>query len=123
MGESDDNTGKTQTLAFSFVKSVAESSSTTGGQIFSHDMGNTHRFLALGRALSNEDLPLTIRRKYQLGHRTLPSVLPQRWWPGRTISCGKNGHSGSLSLGRETSAILSDNKVEIKYHSHSASLP
>jgi len=112
MGESDDSTGRMQTLAFSFVKSVAESSSTTDGQIFPRDMGNTHRFLALGQALSNEDLPLMIHKKRQLRARTLPSVLPPRLWPGRTISCGKNDHSGSPSLGKVTGAMVRDNKVE-----------
>ena len=62
MGESDDNTGKMQTLAFSFVKSVAESSATTNGQIMSRVMGSTYRLSALGRALLNEDLPLTIHK-------------------------------------------------------------
>ena len=62
MGESDDNTGKMQTLAFSFVKSVAESSATTNGQIMSRVMGNTYHFSALGRALSNEDPPLKIHK-------------------------------------------------------------
>ena len=66
MGESDDSTGKMQTLAFSFVKSVAESSDTTIGQVVIHIVENTHHFLALGRASSNGGLPAMIRRQYQL---------------------------------------------------------
>ena len=66
MGESGDSTGKMQTLAFSFVKSVIESSDTTIGQIITRAMEHTHQSLVLEQASSNEGLLATIRKRHQL---------------------------------------------------------